>query len=85
MERFLAEYLVNSIWQVPLLAAGAWLILRAVRPGPAVQHRVWVGVLPLMLAMPLLTDRPAASAPIVGSSRVDLQACKLEYSIVSPK
>ena len=22
---------------------------------------------------------------IVGSSRVDLQACKLEYSIVSPK
>ena len=24
-------------------------------------------------------------ASIVGSSRVDLQACKLEYSIVSPK
>ena len=24
-------------------------------------------------------------AQIVGSSRVDLQACKLEYSIVSPK
>ena len=23
--------------------------------------------------------------PVVGSSRVDLQACKLEYSIVSPK
>ena len=27
----------------------------------------------------------AASAVVVGSSRVDLQACKLEYSIVSPK
>ena len=27
-------------------------------------------------------DRPVLS---VGSSRVDLQACKLEYSIVSPK
>ena len=26
-----------------------------------------------------------ASLQIVGSSRVDLQACKLEYSIVSPK
>ena len=26
-----------------------------------------------------------ANAPEVGSSRVDLQACKLEYSIVSPK
>ena len=27
----------------------------------------------------------AAAADAVGSSRVDLQACKLEYSIVSPK
>ena len=27
----------------------------------------------------------SASAQFVGSSRVDLQACKLEYSIVSPK
>ena len=27
-------------------------------------------------------DRPRS---LVGSSRVDLQACKLEYSIVSPK
>ena len=27
----------------------------------------------------------ARSTEIVGSSRVDLQACKLEYSIVSPK
>ena len=26
-----------------------------------------------------------ASTVLVGSSRVDLQACKLEYSIVSPK
>ena len=27
----------------------------------------------------------AARSLVVGSSRVDLQACKLEYSIVSPK
>ena len=27
----------------------------------------------------------AANLLVVGSSRVDLQACKLEYSIVSPK
>ena len=27
----------------------------------------------------------AAGSAAVGSSRVDLQACKLEYSIVSPK
>ena len=29
-------------------------------------------------------DAAGANVP-VGSSRVDLQACKLEYSIVSPK
>ena len=30
-------------------------------------------------------DDDAWAVPDVGSSRVDLQACKLEYSIVSPK
>ena len=30
-------------------------------------------------------ERPQLLAYGVGSSRVDLQACKLEYSIVSPK
>ena len=30
-------------------------------------------------------DVTDAYVAIVGSSRVDLQACKLEYSIVSPK
>ena len=32
-------------------------------------------------------DARAVTKPLfrVGSSRVDLQACKLEYSIVSPK
>ena len=36
---------------------------------------------------PELRRKPTFRIPdeIVGSSRVDLQACKLEYSIVSPK
>ena len=32
-----------------------------------------------------ILDEFTVDAQIVGSSRVDLQACKLEYSIVSPK
>ena len=32
-----------------------------------------------------LADEAICIGPNVGSSRVDLQACKLEYSIVSPK
>ena len=33
----------------------------------------------------VLHDLPKNESGYVGSSRVDLQACKLEYSIVSPK
>ena len=33
----------------------------------------------------MVYPRSVRLAGIVGSSRVDLQACKLEYSIVSPK
>ena len=38
-----------------------------------------------MCAGPVPQQPPTTLAPAVGSSRVDLQACKLEYSIVSPK
>jgi beta-lactamase regulating signal transducer with metallopeptidase domain len=65
MERFLVEYLVNSIWQAALLAAAAWLLLRAIRPTPIMQHRVWIATLLLMLVMPLLTLRTPTTAPIV--------------------
>ena len=34
---------------------------------------------------PTMTPRKMVQLVKVGSSRVDLQACKLEYSIVSPK
>ena len=38
--------LVNSVWQIPLLAAAGWVAARAVRPlGPGAEHRIWVGVL----------------------------------------
>ena len=35
--------------------------------------------------LPGVAAQPAVHQPGMGSSRVDLQACKLEYSIVSPK
>jgi beta-lactamase regulating signal transducer with metallopeptidase domain len=57
MQQFLMEYLVNSLWQIPLLAAGAWLLLRALRPSPRAQHLTWIAVLPLALALPLLLLR----------------------------
>ena len=38
MERILLEYLVNSAWQVPLLAAAAWLGVRVGRGSAQFQH-----------------------------------------------
>jgi TonB family protein len=44
--RFVVHYLVNSVWQTPLLLLAAWLVSRILRKlGPAAQHRVWTAVL----------------------------------------
>ncbi len=53
MERMLVEYLANAFWQLPLLAGGAWLLLRMTGVSAAAQHRVWLGVLGLALVLPL--------------------------------
>jgi beta-lactamase regulating signal transducer with metallopeptidase domain len=53
MERAVVEYIANALWQVPLLAGGAWLFLWAVRPCPRVQHGVWLAVLALAAVLPM--------------------------------
>jgi beta-lactamase regulating signal transducer with metallopeptidase domain len=52
MERVLLEYLANALWQLPVLAAGAWVLLWLVRPGPRTQYRVWLAVLGLAVMLP---------------------------------
>jgi len=53
MERASIEYAINALWQVPLLAGSAWLVLRMVRPAPVTQHRVWLAVLGLAVLLPV--------------------------------
>ena len=53
MERALAEYIVNALWQVPFLAGGAWLLVRALRPAPLIQHRLWLAVLGVAVVLPV--------------------------------
>ena len=53
IELSLIEYMVNALWQLPLLAGGAWLLLRTVRPGPRIQHGVWLAVLGLAVLLPV--------------------------------
>jgi beta-lactamase regulating signal transducer with metallopeptidase domain len=53
MERALIEYVLNALWQVPLLAGGAWLLLRMVKPSPLIQHHLWLTVLGLAVLLPM--------------------------------
>jgi len=53
LELWTLAYLLNSLWQVPLVFAAAWLAARAMRrSGPATEHRIWVAALALEAAIP---------------------------------
>jgi TonB family protein len=54
------EYLVNSLWMIPLIFCVAWLTARLMRAcGEVAEHRVWVGALLLQVALPACRLHPA--------------------------
>jgi TonB family protein len=53
-EPWLLTYLLNALWQVPLVFLAAWTSARlARRAGPLMEHRVWVAALLLEPVLPL--------------------------------
>lgn len=61
ISRILPTFLLNSLWQIPLIAAIAMLACRLMRRGPAVhQHVVWVAALIVALLLPAASVRPRA-------------------------
>lgn len=53
IEAFVLDYLVNSLWQVPLVCIAAWGCARLARRMSAeAEHCVWVGVLLASVALP---------------------------------
>lgn len=61
LEAWLLSYLLNSLWQVPLIFSVAWVAARVLRVGgAAMEHRVWVCAL---VAEAFL---PGCSAPASG-------------------
>jgi TonB family protein len=61
LSSWLFGYLLNSLWQVPVLFAVAWCAARLLRPlGPLAEHRIWVAALLLEVALPALAADPAA-------------------------
>jgi TonB family protein len=58
-ESWILSYLLNSLWQVPLLLAAGWVAARALRTaGTAAEHRVWVSVLVLQTILPACSALP---------------------------
>jgi TonB family protein len=58
-ESWVLGYLLNSLWQVPLIFAAAWLVARLVRGmGSSMEHRVWVGALLLEVTVPACNLHP---------------------------
>jgi TonB family protein len=54
VESWLLSYLLNALWQVPLLFAAGWVAARLARSaGPSLEHRVWTGTLLLQVLLPL--------------------------------
>src|SRR5271170_3587818 len=59
IESWILSYLLNSLWQIPLLFAAGWVAARALRKvGSAAEHRVWVSVLLLQTLLPACSTLP---------------------------
>jgi TonB family protein len=59
LEPWLLTYLLNSLWQVPLLFAAGWIAARLLRrAGAPVEHRLWVSVLLLQTFLPVFALLP---------------------------
>ncbi len=65
-EQILLEYALNAAWQVPLVTATAWLLVRAIRLGPLGEHRLWLAVLATCVLLPTRGITPQRAAqPVV--------------------
>jgi TonB family protein len=61
LESWIAVYVLNSIWQVPLVFAAAWIAARLARStGPRLEHRVWIGALLGEAILPAFHVNPAS-------------------------
>src|SRR5467141_1474883 len=69
----LSTYVLNALWQIPVIAATAWVCMKFANRLPAkYRHAVWVATLLLGVVLPLMSlARPiAGSADTVGSVHI---------------
>jgi beta-lactamase regulating signal transducer with metallopeptidase domain len=86
IERALIEYIANTLWQIPLLATGAWLLLWIVKPRPEFQHGVWLAVLGLAVLLPMhgmVKSEPTVMSLQLGKALPSI--VPVQYAAISPK
>ena len=76
------EYVVNGAWQIPLLAAGAWLLVKMIRPSVLVQHGLWLSVLVMSVVLPL---RGLEGAAVIGGRSTLLPNATTTVAVPSRK
>jgi beta-lactamase regulating signal transducer with metallopeptidase domain len=60
ISRCLITFLINALWQIPLVAAVAVLACRLIRNGPAAhRHAMWIAALVAAVLLPLASVKPA--------------------------
>src|SRR4051794_25269173 len=65
ISRALLTFLVNSLWQVPLVAGAAAGLCRLLRNSPARhRHAVWVAAMAAAILLPLSSMRIAKQEPV---------------------
>jgi beta-lactamase regulating signal transducer with metallopeptidase domain len=77
MERAMLEYLANALWQLPVLAAGAWVLLWLMKPGPRTQYRVWLAVLGFAVLLPAWGIRGGEIAAVPGARFDELATARI--------
>ena len=69
MLSWLLSYLFNALWQIPLVFAAAWIVVRMLRrTTPLAEHRVWVAALLLEVVLPACDLRLATLLSRIVSS-----------------
>ena len=70
MDQILIDYVVNAVWQIPLVAIAAAFFARVGRVGPGGRHIVWIAALVLAVILPALPAAEALSVQVQPRAQV---------------
>ena len=86
ISRLVATFLVNALWQVPLVAAAAALAAWLMRSAPArYQHLLWLAALGLSFALPLASLRVATAGSSESSRNTMSSVQEIPLSVNSAR